>query len=66
MKKLGQGGFASVYQVCFKHEPTKMFAMKVMSKDYIAQNKQIDHILTERNILAKIKSPFIVDMQYAF
>ena len=66
IKKLGKGGFASVYLVCFKHDPQHKFAMKVMSKDHITKNNQIEHIMTERNILAKTKSPFIVDMQYAF
>ena len=66
LRKLGKGGFASVYLVCFKNDRDRLFAMKVMSKDHIAKNKQIEHIMTERNILAKTKSPFIVDMQYAF
>jgi serine/threonine protein kinase len=66
LRKLGKGGFASVYLVCFKNHRDRLFAMKVMSKDHIAKNKQIEHIMTERNILAKTKSPFIVDMQYAF
>lgn len=40
--------------------------MKVLSKDYILKSLQFDHIMTERQILAQVQSPFVVDMQYAF
>lgn len=60
--KLGKGGFASVYLVSLKSDDSKQYAMKVMSKRDIAAKNQIDHIMTERNVLAKVHHPFVVDM----
>jgi RAC serine/threonine-protein kinase len=40
--------------------------MKVMNKKKIVEEQQMEHIMTERNVLAKVKSPFVIDMQYAF
>jgi len=40
--------------------------MKVLRKDYIIQQAQFEHIMTERQILASVTSAFVVDMQFAF
>jgi serine/threonine protein kinase len=65
-RKLGMGGFASVYLVSLKSDKSQKFAMKVMKKRDIAAKNQIEHIMTERNVLAKVHHPFVVDMQFAF
>lgn len=65
LKKIGRGGFASVYLVT-KRGCKDHFAMKVLSKKQIIKERQVEHIMTERNCYAKLTSPFIVDMKYAF
>mmetsp|Transcript_35796 Transcript_35796/g.34829 ORF Transcript_35796/g.34829 Transcript_35796/m.34829 type:complete len:146 (+) Transcript_35796:527-964(+) len=40
--------------------------MKVIKKKHIKKSKQIQHTWSERKILEKIQSPFIVKMRYAF
>jgi serine/threonine protein kinase len=40
--------------------------MKVIRKEFVVENNQIDHIMSERQVLANIDSPFIVKMHYAF
>ena len=65
VKLIGQGGFGKVYLV--KRQGTSThYAMKVLRKDFIMQQDQFEHIMTERQILAQVRSPFIVDMQFAF
>jgi hypothetical protein len=43
-----------------------MFAMKEMYKAKIIQKKSINSVMNERNLLAKIKHPFFINMNYAF
>jgi serine/threonine protein kinase len=43
-----------------------MFALKVLKKDNIIKRNQVEHTKTERNVLGKIKHPFIVGMNMAF
>lgn len=40
--------------------------MKVLKKETIRKRNQIEHTMTERRVLERIKHPFIVDMKYAF
>jgi len=40
--------------------------MKVLRKDLIIKTQQLEHIMTERKVLAQVRSPFVVDMQFAF
>jgi len=37
-----------------------LYAMKVLSKEKIAQNKLTWYAMTERNVMATVKHPFIV------
>ncbi|GFT66749.1 ribosomal protein S6 kinase beta-1 [Nephila pilipes] len=65
---LGLGGFGKVLQVQKKtgKDAGKLFAMKVINKDKIQCQKDMAHMKAERNILQKIRHPFIVDFYYAF
>ncbi len=40
--------------------------MKVLKKENILARNQIDHTKSEREILQKVNSPFIMNMHYAF
>lgn len=40
--------------------------MKVMDKEKIKQDHKIKSVMTERNILLKVKHPFIISLEEAF
>lgn len=65
IKLLGTGSFGKVILVKCKYN-NQIYAMKVLKKEYVKKRKQEDHTKTERNILAKIKYPFIVFLYFAF
>ncbi len=62
---IGKGGFGKVWSVQFKRN-RKIYAMKEMMKSKIIAKKSIHSVLNERQLLSKLKHPFIVNMNYAF
>jgi len=64
-KYIGQGAYGKVMRVHHK-KTKKVYAMKMLQKDYIRKNDQIRNIFTERGILAQLNHPFVVSLQYAF
>jgi len=44
----------------------KFYAMKVLKKEDVVKKKQVEHTLAERNVLARISHPYIVQMVHAF
>ena len=65
IRKLGQGGFGKVFLVQRKGS-RQQFAMKVVKKSDVLEKNLINQIMTERQILAQVASPFVVEMHYAF
>lgn len=62
---LGTGSFGRVMQV--KEKKTQAFyAMKILSKDRVVKLKQVEHTLNEKNILAAIEYPFVVNLITSF
>ena len=65
LKVLGQGSFGKVILV--KNENNdKVYAMKILEKQFLIEKHQISHTKTERIALEKLKHPFIVKLNYAF
>lgn len=62
---IGKGGFGKVWCVKLKKNQ-KMHAMKEMHKTKIIGKKSIHSVLNEKELLSKLKHPFIVNMSYAF
>ncbi|XP_077087425.1 cGMP-dependent protein kinase 2 isoform X2 [Siphateles boraxobius] len=62
---LGVGGFGRVELVKVKHENVT-FALKCIKKRHIVDNRQEEHIYSERRILLETNSPFIVKMYCTF
>jgi len=60
---IGTGTFGKVYLAILNG---KSFALKILSKKRIIELKQIDHIKNEKNILAGISHPFIVNLVESF
>jgi serum/glucocorticoid-regulated kinase 2 len=65
LKLLGRGSFASVY-LARKIDTQEVFALKVISKGKIESSRTLEHIRTERNVLAGSTHPFIIKMSHAF
>jgi len=74
IKVIGRGTFGKVFMVR-KKDTNVIYAMKVLKKEQIASrnlrvktkgNSYLFIIIAEREILEKIKNPFIVDLHYAF
>ncbi|KAF7218158.1 ribosomal protein S6 kinase beta-2-like, partial [Nothobranchius furzeri] len=66
---LGKGAYGKVFQVRKVQgaQTGKIFAMKVLKKAKIVCNaKDTAHTRAEREILEKVRHPFIVDLLYAF
>mmetsp|Transcript_4805 Transcript_4805/g.12306 ORF Transcript_4805/g.12306 Transcript_4805/m.12306 type:complete len:553 (+) Transcript_4805:186-1844(+) len=69
LQVIGQGGYGKVFLVRKNRGPdkSKVYAMKVLKKATIVRNKKdVLHTKAERSILEAVKSPFIVDLHYAF
>jgi len=65
IRLLGLGGFGKVYLVEYL-ETQRRYAMKVLSKIAIRKKNQVVHTITERKILSKNSSPFLVKLHFAF
>lgn len=69
LKTLGKGGYGKVILVKKMCPPDngELFAMKSLKKATIVSNKKdTQHTNAERNILEKVRHPFIVELRYAF
>jgi serine/threonine protein kinase len=62
---LGNGSYGKVALVQ-KKDNKKIYAMKVLRKSDLNVNSTLDNILTEKNILMRTESPFIVKLRYSF
>ena len=62
---IGKGGFGKVWKVVLK-KTGELFALKEMSKAKIIDKKREKSIKYERDLLVKLKHPFIVNMHFAF
>jgi serine/threonine protein kinase len=63
---LGIGGFGTVFKV--KHILTdKIYAMKVMNKNYIIKKKYLHYVVSEFEIMKSLAGfPFILDIHFCF
>lgn len=63
---LGVGGFSTVYKV--QHIMTdKIYAMKVMNKNYIIEKRYLHYVVSEFDIMKSLSGfPFVLDLHYCF
>lgn len=65
MEKIGHGAFGSVFKVT--HASTgRVYAMKVVSKNFLHKTKQLKYAISESQVLRIVNHPFIIKMHYAF
>ncbi|KAJ1508488.1 hypothetical protein HMI54_008326 [Coelomomyces lativittatus] len=65
LKVIGQGNFGRVLQVR-KKDTGRIYAMKMLSKKSIIARQEVAHALSERNVLAQARSPFLVALKFSF
>jgi serum/glucocorticoid-regulated kinase 2 len=49
-----------------KKDTNRIYAMKVLSKKNILQRREVQHTMSERNILQLTNFPFLVGLKFAF
>lgn len=62
---LGRGTYGKVSLVRHK-ESGQLFAMKAMSKALLAEDENIEQIITEKTVLMQNRHPFLVSAHFAF
>jgi protein-serine/threonine kinase len=65
LKLLGRGGIGRVFLVQLKGT-SKLYAMKVLTKEEMIQRNKVKRVMTEREILATANHPFVVTMYASF
>ncbi|PRP84033.1 ribosomal protein S6 kinase beta-1-like [Planoprotostelium fungivorum] len=65
LKMIGKGGYGSVYQVK-KKDDGRIYAMKVLRKDFLIKTRNVEYTKTEKDVLINIDHPFIVKLHYTF
>ncbi|KAJ1916770.1 serine/threonine-protein kinase dbf2 [Mycoemilia scoparia] len=65
LAQIGQGGYGQVF-LARKRDTGEVCALKKMSKRLLHQLNEVQHILTERDILRTAKSLWLVKLLYAF
>lgn len=63
ISKIGEGAFGKVYKVKLI-ETGEIYAMKSISKEYLAKTKQTKYATGECNILRNLEYPFLIKMHY--
>jgi serine/threonine protein kinase len=65
IRLIGRGHFGAVHLA--RHRASgRLFAMKVMNKQTIADYEQIEQTMTERNLLLQMRHPFLVSAHFTF
>jgi len=62
---LGSGAFSSVYLVKEK-DTEELYAMKVIEKKKLTYQKYKQSIINEKEVMKKLKHPFIAKLYYSF
>ncbi|KAJ1558106.1 serine/threonine-protein kinase dbf2, partial [Nowakowskiella sp. JEL0078] len=64
--QVGQGGYGEVF-LARKQETNEICALKRMSKRLLSKlGEKVQHVLTERDILTRTETPWLVKLLYAF
>ena len=63
LKVIGTGTFGKVFLSTLNGKPV---ALKALKKTQLIELKQVEHVKQERDILKKVKHPFIVNLVDSF
>ncbi|CAG8507996.1 10205_t:CDS:2 [Diversispora eburnea] len=66
LKLIGKGNFGKVFQVR-KKDTNRIYAMKVLQKQDLIERREVEHTLSEKNILIQAgQCPFLVGLKFSF
>jgi len=65
IKEIGEGAFGSVYLVQ-KENTNKLYALKILNKNFLYKNERVEEPIIERNILTLCNHPSIVKLISTF
>ncbi|EPZ36442.1 kinase-like protein [Rozella allomycis CSF55] len=65
LAQVGQGGYGQVF-LARKKDTFEVVALKKMNKKLLKKLNEVEHILTERDVLTASDSPWLVKLLYAF
>ena len=66
IRRVGKGGFATVFLVRLKNSTGRYYALKVIKKSEVVRLKQEKQIMNEKNILFELKHPLLIDLYNTF
>jgi len=64
LKVIGRGAYGKVLLV--QHVLTGVYAMKVLEKASLLADGQVAYTVTERDIMTRLRHPYVVPLRYAF
>ena len=65
MTIIGRGAFGEV-RICRFKETGEVVAIKKMRKSEMLDKKQVNHVKGERDMLARAKTPWVIDLKFSF
>ncbi|EGR33658.1 protein kinase domain protein [Ichthyophthirius multifiliis] len=65
ISNIGQGSYGNIYLVQHKNNK-KYYAMKVLNKEQLINKNMVKYAITEKNVMRKCNSPFVVKIYHAF
>ena len=65
LTQIGQGGYGQVF-LARKKDTGEICALKKMSKKLLHKMNEIQHVITERDVLTQTRTPWLVKLLYAF
>merc|ERR1712065_69576 len=65
IKVVGKGSFGKVMQVR-KKDTGQLYALKILKKSMLIERNQIEHTMSERNIMQSLQHPFVVSLHFAW
>lgn len=65
LSQVGQGGYGSVY-LARKKDTNEICALKKLDKRALQKMGEVNHVLTERDVLTATRSEWLVKLLYAF
>ncbi|XP_050731618.1 serine/threonine-protein kinase greatwall-like isoform X2 [Eriocheir sinensis] len=65
LKPISRGAFGKVFLGCKNDNPSQLYAIKVVKKSDIVHKNMVEQVITERDALARTKSPYCVQLYYS-
>lgn len=65
IKVLGKGAHGKVL-LARNNRSGKLQALKIIKKQHIIESRQLEHTISEKNVLTKLQNPFIVSLSNCF